>query len=132
MKRHTIAPFHHPLHVAVGDEWPALMRRLGLASTGAMDDDPRDRNDARTYYNPDVTPPRYGIWLHGLSTHDDISVPMIAGTIAHECVHVVDFLWERIGEGSTDEMHAYYVGHLTELVMADVLDYRHAQQETHE
>ena len=124
MKRHTIAPFHHPLHVAIGDEWPALMRRMGLADTGAMHDDPRGRNDARTYYNDGVVPPRYGVWLTEEMTNPDSDLPAVVGIIAHECVHVVDFLWERIGEGSTDELHAYYVGHLTEFVVRDLLDHR--------
>lgn len=117
MRSTTLQPFGFPLHVAVGDEWPAFMRRMAIRDD---DDDPRGKVDARTYCNHDTAPARFGVWVHG--NGPDAPVHALAGVLAHEAVHVVDFVLEQVGEdGQLQELHAYYVGYITEWLLRAVL-----------
>lgn len=124
VRRHLVETLgRFPLYVGIGDDWPDLIRRLGIDD----DDDPRDKIDARTYYQPDGRRRGIGVWLAAAAPHS--ALPDLVSVVAHEAVHVVDFLFEAVGEdGSPSELPAYLVGWVAETLIRDVEKQRMAEE----
>lgn len=77
-----------------------------------------DPNGARVwaFHNPKAN--RYRTYLICLRYEENLSWACIAALIAHEAVHVAQFLWEAIGEEKPgNEAEAYFVQSIVQEVL---------------
>ncbi|MEL4357054.1 MULTISPECIES: hypothetical protein [unclassified Luteococcus] len=100
-----LTPLPSTITLAIGGE----AERLGLET-------PPDRIDGRTIQG------EHGnlcLWLNvGVTA---APWPIVAGVIAHEAVHLVDYAFEYVGEEHrTDEIRSYYVEHITTWAATEV------------
>jgi len=69
-----------------------------------------DVNGARVWRFPEPKANRYHTYLICLRYDETLSWPCIAALVAHEAVHVAQYLWEAIGEDTPGrEAEAYFV-----------------------
>lgn len=63
-----------------------------------------------------------GVYLIALNKNPALSLGRMTGLVAHECMHVVQYLWEDIGEEAPGvEAEAYLIGFLVEQIF-DILE----------
>lgn len=124
VKRHTLAPFRFRFYIGIGwDDYPQFCRLLGCNAEEARAD--HANSDAITHRQNATMPLRLGVWLNeGILTNgwERVVKPFLPGVIAHEAVHVWDYIVEAIHESAkTDELSAYFIQQITNLVWQEAL-----------
>jgi len=77
-----------------------------------------DDNGARVWAFHNPKDGLYRTYLICVKYDDNLTWPMIAAMVAHEAVHVAQFLWEAIGEEKPgNETEAYFVQSIVQEVL---------------
>jgi hypothetical protein len=125
MKHVSLNPFRLDFYIGFGDEdWEKYAAYFNRTESL---DEIRVRCDATTTRNFEIIQRRVGVWFAegSLTGPMDKVLPKMPGVIAHEAEHVIDYLYEHIGETRvTEEIRAYLIQWVTEMMWKEWLNKR--------
>lgn len=114
LNRESLMLLDHMLWFGVGEDWSFLIRKLEIEGEDAE----LPLANARTLWHsatPDHPYPYLGVWCHEYMLQAELH--SVIGILAHEAVHVVDFMFESMDEVvKPREIHAYLIGNITTIL----------------